>query len=363
MIRFWDPQDGKPVGDPFNGHRATVAALAAYDAGGTPGIVSGGDDGSVRIWEPPRGGIGESARSRVSPITAVAACNTLGTSCAVTGDDRGRICVWDPDEGRTIRDAFPAHRGAVRVIVPYCDGDRILVASGGDDGVIRFHDSGTGKEVEPALRGHGEPVRALLLDIAMNGERAIVSGGEDGALRFWYGDEEYREIPDLASTMPGDGPVRDLAPLRLSGQNCLAVVGCGRDLLIRGTASPKVVKGPIEAHSNWVMAVRAYPASGGVRLVTSCDDGAIRIWNPQTSDSPELLGEHDGPVRALAIVKTGKQHLIASGDIDGTVRVWDPRERKQLQRIPLGTPVNALCAVDGRLLAGTDEGHLVLDVA
>jgi len=358
-IRFWNPDEGEPVGVPFQGHGGVVAALAAYEADGDAAIASAGDDGSVRIWEPPADEVAEPVEAGARAVTAVAAAAVSGGPCAVTGDEEGWISVWDPETGELIHDAFRAHLEPIRVIAPYRDGDRLLVASGGDDGLVRFHDSETGEEVEDALRGHEGPVRALLRGVEANGERAIATGAEDGMVRFWRRDS-HQPLPELAS-QHGAGPIRDLAPLRLGEHgDCLAVVGFSREVLIRKVAQPEVVKGPVEAHTDWVMAVEAYPGLGGPRLVTAGHDGAVRIYNPQATASPQLLGEHEGPVRALATIPDGERHLIASGGNDGVIHIWDPRSRDALRQVHLGTPVNALCALDGSLLAGTAEGHLVL---
>jgi hypothetical protein len=54
---------------------------------------------------------------------------------------------------------------------------------------------------------------------------------------------------------------------------------------------------------------------------------------------------------------------IASGSADGTIQVWDPERRRRTHRLTLGVPVHALCVAGGALVAGTDEGHLVLALA
>ena len=50
-VRVWRLADGTPVGDPLTGHTGAVNAMAAGALpDGTPVIVSGSDDGTVRVW-------------------------------------------------------------------------------------------------------------------------------------------------------------------------------------------------------------------------------------------------------------------------------------------------------------------------
>ena len=50
-VRVWRLADGTPVGEPLRGHDGVVYAVAAGALpDGTPVIVSGGRDGTVRVW-------------------------------------------------------------------------------------------------------------------------------------------------------------------------------------------------------------------------------------------------------------------------------------------------------------------------
>ena len=50
-VRVWRLADGAPVGEPLRGHDGAVDAVAVGALpDGTPVIVSGGGDGTVRVW-------------------------------------------------------------------------------------------------------------------------------------------------------------------------------------------------------------------------------------------------------------------------------------------------------------------------
>ncbi|MCL2781887.1 MAG: hypothetical protein FWD74_10475, partial [Actinomycetia bacterium] len=48
-VRLWDPATREPVGEPLTGHNGAVRAVAFGTAGGRPVLASGGDDGTVRL--------------------------------------------------------------------------------------------------------------------------------------------------------------------------------------------------------------------------------------------------------------------------------------------------------------------------
>lgn len=114
------------------------------------------------------------------------------------------------------------------------------------------------------------------------------------------------------------------------------------------------------------MAVVPRP-SGGALLAFGDADGVVRLWDPVSrSDSTDPLTGHEGSVNALASVPLPDGGvLLASGGADGTVRLWDPESGS-----PVGEPldeyggsVTALTAVpmfgDAAVLAVADEGGLV----
>jgi WD40 repeat protein len=50
-VRVWQLADGTPIGEPLHGHTGGVSAVAVGALpDGTPIIVSGGQDKTVRVW-------------------------------------------------------------------------------------------------------------------------------------------------------------------------------------------------------------------------------------------------------------------------------------------------------------------------
>src|SRR5262249_43553762 len=61
------------------------------------------------------------------------------------------------------------------------------------------------------------------------------------------------------------------------------------------------------------------------------DDGRIALWDATTARLLRSWRAHDGSVLSLAFSPDGQQ--LASGGRDGTVRLWDPATEKELQVI------------------------------
>jgi WD40 repeat protein/ABC-type hemin transport system ATPase subunit len=356
-VRVWDATTGRLVGQPLTGHSGSVQASTAYNLGHTPRIATGGDDGTVRIWDP-----ATAERMNDAPDEAIGAVHAItslpmarGSAAVATGGDDGKVHFWKAKTGAPARGPITASDAPIRAMTML---DRRTLAVGGDDEMVRIVDARKGPTGEP-LKGHAAPVRTIVAS-AVGGHPRLVTGSEDGTVRVW--DLATREeIVDARTEY--NGPVRGLA---LSGEDQVAVVGSDRTVSLRKISSASTSKKVLRGLTDWGMSVCACSATDGaaVRLVAGADDGSVRIWRPgsRNLDGIPLVG-HEGSVRVVGEYSAAEgRPLVVSGGHDGSVRLWEPITGDEVHVIHLGLAVNALCPIEGALLVGTNEGHLVLDV-
>ncbi len=223
----------------FSGHDAPVHT-ARFSPTGLE-VVSGGEDGSLLVWKP----------ADVQPVDLAARIAGL------------------PEPKPACR-ALDGHDATVNDVAYSADGR--LIASSGDDNVLKIWDASSGSLIK-TLRGHGGRVRSC--DFSPDG-RFLVSGGHDAQAKVWSLDG-YREVRVL------------------------------KGHLLRG-------------HSDIVLSARFSP--DGKQVATSSRDRTARTWSTDSGQLLKVLDEgHEFLATSAIFFRSGRQLLTAAGD--NTVRKWD----------------------------------------
>ena len=315
------------------------------------------------------------APQMADPIRAVA-FSPARTFVASAGKS-GQVRVWDPRTGFTWA-ILAGHGGEVKSVAFSPDGE--MIATAGADGTIRFWElpvvmlEGARQTLEfvPVFRPWVKPLTltaTLTLESAHAGEvnciafspdgRQLVSGGEDGYLRWWDVRGWRTVMPDVAAAggaaatamllkhsqrdprpvfvtreaygNPGDDgplPVRSLA-FSASG-NVLVSGGVHHMVRVWAGDGSRILRA-IGNHDDAIVAVAASPDGSLIATVNNNATPTVRLISVETGRDLRRLVGHTQTIYALAFSPDGE--LLASAGFDRTVRVWDVdgQERTVLQ--------------------------------
>jgi WD40 repeat protein len=166
------------LGYTLAGHTGPVRSVAVTPDGA--GIVSGGHDGTVRVWDLATGApLGEPLTGHTGPVYCVAVTPD-GTRIVSGGGDR-TVRVWDLATGGPLGEPLTGHSGLVSSVAVTPDGTRIV--SGSHDGTVRAWDLATGECLLEVACFAG--VTAIAAGPAGENGCPVVAGDRVGSVTAW----------------------------------------------------------------------------------------------------------------------------------------------------------------------------------
>ena len=300
VLSLWDAESGQERVR-YRGHRGAVLS-ASFPVGGER-LISGGSDGTARIWRVPR----------EEPV--------------------GKVAIGQ--ELRCIR----VLREEVQAFALSADGS--TAAAGTANGLVVVYDLKRGRERQ-RLDAEG-PIFCLALSV--DGKLAAVNRGASG-LQLW-------EVGQRAARWHSDHGV--VASLAFAPDGLTLAAGYQNNRLVLWDARRGTEVRALEGHE------RALPgqpqgvvslcfSADGRRLLSGGADGSARIWDVETGGRKHTLEGHRACVTATAFAPDGKHAL--SGSSDNTARLWDTATGRSshTEIEPASPSIGLALAPDGRTL-------------
>lgn len=347
-VRVWDVQTGRQVEEKNHG---TTVLFATFGLDNKL-LCSVGNQGLVQEWQKP---FGERHWTMEHKSWVHAVAFSSDKRFAVSGAvNDGRVRVWDLAKRKEVR-SFGGHQDHVRALV-FLDDKR--VATAGHDKSVRIWEARTGKELNQ-FTGKWREVFTLV----KTRDGKLIFGGQDSDIHFLDPD-----TGKLERTLRHEGGWISLLALSRDGKR-LASIGTANSLKLWDAEAGKEMNG-FKVKDNLMLAL-AYSPDGKQIAVPGYQpphaDPIIRRFDTEMGKElppfplgegknrcPEIHGLAYGPDglslaavgtdgwlylldaatgkerwsrdigrRADAVTFSPTEKILATGDSDGKVRLWD----------------------------------------
>ena len=342
-LAVWAAADGATQGGVV-AHRGGIRCLRHAPA--TTSVWSAGGDGTLKRWKlplvPPLALAGHT-----QPVRAAA--TSADGRVVVTGGQDQTVRIWDPLTGQAVRSLGGQAAGAVAAVAVTPDGS--LVAAVTDTGSLRIWKSGDGAAVlERTLPGGAG------CDVAFLAATHLATLCQDNVVRIW----DLAAAPDAAASaeLPAPDAETRLLAAHPAGTTLVAS-GAGRRLAVwqltggRPADAPAV---PIAVGPARVTDIGF--AADGMRFAAACDDGRVAVWDAAqlaTTDAPPRQAwMHPAPVRGLAIDAVANRLVVAADD---GATAYDMATGREAERwLPAMPQAVAATTTAGRPLTAGPDG-------
>lgn len=266
----------------------------------------------------------------------------------------GRIEIWNYETQTQVRS------------IPLCDAPvragrfiarKNWVVVGSDDFKLRVYNYNTGEKVTE-FEAHPDYIRS----IAVHPTRPFVlTGSDDLTIKLWNWENNWA----CQQTFTGHEHFVMSVAFNPKDPNQFAS-GCLDHTIKVWSIGQDVPNFTLKAHeTKGVNYVDYYPLQDKPYLITTSDDGTIKVWDYQTKSKVASLEGHMANVSYAVFHPT--LPIIISGSEDGTIKIWNSNTYKLEKTLNLGLERSWCIAThpSGKrnyIASGFDNGFTVLSL-
>jgi len=342
-VRLWDAATGRHKLT-LIGHTNQVVSVA-FSADSTR-LISCGDDETARLWDVDTGEqklVIEGCRYGAvafSPDGVTLACGQ--------GIDNATIRLWDAHTGKGKQKlVLDAQRGTIFSVVFSPDGSKIVSGGNQQDPTVKWwdpndpeyqapleDDSGQIYAVEePRPKKNGtRSVRIPALLFSPNG--ATLAEHIDNEIRLWDAHAKKQRTRIAYPDFSRERFASSFAAFSSDGKTLAC--GDGTTKIWLFDAKISTYRATLNGHTDAVYNVAFSP--DGTMLASASKDQTVRVWNVHTGEHHTTLNEQAVAVyllpfsaQAVAVYPlafSADGSMLASGSLDGTLRLWDVQTGK-----------------------------------
>ena len=381
-VRVWRVADGKNILT-CRGHNSWVWSVAFSPDGQT--LASASDDRTIKLWDLSTGECLHTLREHTHQVWSVAFSRD-GETLASGSEDR-TVKLWNVKTGRC-NGTLHGHENWVRSVAFSADGQ--MIASGSDDKTVKLWDAKTGECLQ-TLHGHSERVWSVAFSPQ---GKTLASSSSDRTIKIW-------DIKTGACLLTLQGHQNWVRSIAFSANGQIIASGSEDQSVKLWNVHTGECYQTLRGHANWVRSVAFSP--DGQTLASGSGDHTVKLWNFPTGQCIKTLQGYTNRVWSVAFTERnrvssknskgtasiksslvqnispavplqtnkGDGLILASGNDDHTVKIWDLKTNKCYQ--VLRGHANSVCAVafspipptpltkggSGGILASGSEDHTV----